>query len=101
LSDCPGCAPQCIRICLNETGAKSVSIIAYGMGNQLLLQVLRSLGRSKPEMARINQIILVAPQHLVIYTPGLTQARSLLTGDYSVGRRVRRTSRIWEDSWPP
>jgi len=46
---------------LNETGAKSVSIIAHSMGNQLLLQVLRNLDRNSPEVARINQIILAAP----------------------------------------
>ena len=52
---------QFLEMVLNETGAKSVSIIAHSMGNQLLLQVLRSLDRSNPEVARINQIILAAP----------------------------------------
>ena len=44
-----------------ETGAKNVSIIAHSMGNQLLLQTLRNLDRANPEIARINQIILAAP----------------------------------------
>jgi esterase/lipase superfamily enzyme len=52
---------QFLEMVLNETGAKSVSIIAHSMGNQLLLQVLRSLDRKNPEVARINQIILAAP----------------------------------------
>ena len=47
---------------LNEAGAKSVNIIAHSMGNQPLLQVLKDLKRSNPaEVARINQIILAAP----------------------------------------
>jgi esterase/lipase superfamily enzyme len=52
---------QFLLMVLNETGAKSVSIIAHSMGNQLLLQVLRDLNRNNPEVARINQIILAAP----------------------------------------
>ena len=47
---------------LNETGAKSVNIIAHSMGNQPLLQVLRDLKRQQSRSrARINQIILAAP----------------------------------------
>jgi len=52
---------QFLEMVLKETGAKSVSIIAHSMGNQLLLQVLRILDRGNPEVARINQIMLVAP----------------------------------------
>lgn len=52
---------QFLLMVLKETGAKNVSIIAHSMGNQLLLQVLRNLDRNDPEMARINQIILAAP----------------------------------------
>jgi esterase/lipase superfamily enzyme len=52
---------QFLLMVLNETGAKSISIIAHSMGNQLLLQVLRNLDHSNPEVARINQIILAAP----------------------------------------
>ena len=53
---------QFLLMVLNETGSKSVNIIAHSMGNQPLLQVLRDLRRSNPnEVARINQIILAAP----------------------------------------
>jgi esterase/lipase superfamily enzyme len=50
-----------MQMVLKETGAKNVSIIAHSMGNQLLLQTLRNLDRSNPEIARLNQIILAAP----------------------------------------
>ncbi len=53
---------QFLLLVLNETGAKAVNIIAHSMGNQPLLSVLRELKRSNPtEVARINQIILAAP----------------------------------------
>jgi esterase/lipase superfamily enzyme len=52
---------QFLQMVLKETGAQNVSIIAHSMGNQLLLQALRNLDRSHPEVARINQIILAAP----------------------------------------
>jgi esterase/lipase superfamily enzyme len=52
---------QFLLMVLKETGAKNVSIIAHSMGNQLLLQALRNLDRTHPEVARINQIILAAP----------------------------------------
>ncbi len=46
---------------LKETGAKKVNIIAHSMGNQPLLQVLREFRRTNPDMARISQVILAAP----------------------------------------
>ena len=52
---------QFLMMVVKETGAKSVSIIAHSMGNQLLLETLRNLDRSDPEITRINQIILAAP----------------------------------------
>jgi esterase/lipase superfamily enzyme len=52
---------QFLQIVLNDTGAKSVSIIAHSMGNQPLLQVLRDLKRTNPGVAKISQIILAAP----------------------------------------
>ena len=46
----------------NETGSTAINIIAHSMGNQMLLQVLRSLKLRAPDaMARINQIILASP----------------------------------------
>jgi esterase/lipase superfamily enzyme len=52
---------QFLQMVLNETGAQNVNIIAHSMGNQPLLQVLRELRRTSPEAARINQIVLAAP----------------------------------------
>ena len=46
----------------NETGSTAINIIAHSMGNQMLLQVLRSLKLRAPDaMVRINQIILASP----------------------------------------
>ena len=50
-----------MQLVINETGAKSVSVIAHSMGNQPTLQVLRDLRRASPEGVRISQIILAAP----------------------------------------
>ncbi|MCL4765139.1 MAG: alpha/beta hydrolase [Hyphomicrobiaceae bacterium] len=50
-----------LELVARETGAKSVSIIAHSMGNQLLLPVLRDLRRSAPESVKISQVILAAP----------------------------------------
>lgn len=50
-----------LQMVVAETGAESVDIIAHSMGNQPLLQVLRDFRRSTPESARINQVILAAP----------------------------------------
>lgn len=50
-----------LKLVTQKTGAKSVSLIAHSMGNQLLLRVLQDLQRSKPEGVQISQIILAAP----------------------------------------
>lgn len=50
-----------MKLVLNETGAKAVSVIAHSMGNQPILQVLRDLKRSTPDDVVISQIILAAP----------------------------------------
>ena len=51
-----------LEMVLKETGAKAVNLIAHSMGNQPLLQVLRYLKGTNPELvARINQVILAAP----------------------------------------
>lgn len=50
-----------LELVVRETGAKSVSVIAHSMGNQLLLPVLRDMRRSAPEGVRISQVILAAP----------------------------------------
>ena len=48
-------------IVVKQTGAKSVSIIAHSMGNQLLLPVLRDLKHAAPPTVAISQVILAAP----------------------------------------
>lgn len=51
-----------LQMVQNETGSTSISIIAHSMGNQMLLQVLRSLKLRAPDaIAKINQIILASP----------------------------------------
>jgi esterase/lipase superfamily enzyme len=50
-----------LELVARETGAKSISVIAHSMGNQLLLSVLRDLKRSAPPGVQISQVILAAP----------------------------------------
>ena len=51
-----------LQMVQNETGSANINIIAHSMGNQMLLQVLRSLKLRAPDaIARINQIILASP----------------------------------------
>lgn len=52
---------QFLEFVTKETGARSVSVIAHSMGNQVLLPVLRDLKRTAPEGVVIDQIILAAP----------------------------------------
>lgn len=52
---------QFLEFVTKETGARSVSVIAHSMGNQVLLPVLRDLKRNAPEGVVIDQIILAAP----------------------------------------
>jgi esterase/lipase superfamily enzyme len=50
-----------LELVARDTGAKSVSIIAHSMGNQLLLPALRDLKRMAPADVTISQVILAAP----------------------------------------
>ena len=50
-----------IKMVLNETGAKAVSVIAHSMGNQPILQVLKDLKNATPDDVVISQVILAAP----------------------------------------
>jgi esterase/lipase superfamily enzyme len=50
-----------LELVARDTGAKSVSIIAHSMGNQLLLPTLRDLKRMAPADVTISQVILAAP----------------------------------------
>ena len=50
-----------LNLVSRESGAKTVSIIAHSMGNQLLLPVLRDLKNAAPPGVAISQVILAAP----------------------------------------
>jgi esterase/lipase superfamily enzyme len=50
-----------LALVLQETGAKSVSVIAHSMGNLPLLNVLRELGPALPPSVKLNEVILAAP----------------------------------------
>lgn len=46
---------------VKESGAKSISLIAHSMGNEVLLRVLERMRARKPEGVVISQVILAAP----------------------------------------
>ena len=50
-----------MKLVINETGAKAVSVIAHSMGNQPILQVLKDLKNATPDDVIISQVILAAP----------------------------------------
>jgi len=50
-----------MKLVINETGAKAVSVIAHSMGNQPVLQVLKDLKNATPDGVIISQVILAAP----------------------------------------
>ena len=50
-----------LSLVVQESGAKSVSVIAHSMGNLPLLNVLRDLGPRLPPGVRLNELILAAP----------------------------------------
>jgi esterase/lipase superfamily enzyme len=52
---------QFLDLVVNETGAKSISVIAHSMGNQPLLEVLKDMKSAAPEGVLISQAILAAP----------------------------------------
>jgi esterase/lipase superfamily enzyme len=52
---------QFMELVLNKSTAKSVSVIAHSMGNQLLLPVLKDLKNSMPPGVQLSQVILAAP----------------------------------------
>jgi esterase/lipase superfamily enzyme len=52
---------QFLELVIQKTGAKSLSVIAHSMGNQLLLPVLKDLKNSMPPGVQVSQIILAAP----------------------------------------
>jgi esterase/lipase superfamily enzyme len=52
---------QFLELVIQKSGAKSLSVIAHSMGNQLLLPVLKDLKNSMPPGVQLSQIILAAP----------------------------------------
>ncbi|MEO1650791.1 MAG: alpha/beta hydrolase [Pseudomonadota bacterium] len=50
-----------VKLVLQQTGAKAVSIVAHSMGNQLLLPVLRNLRQQLPANVRLHQVVFAAP----------------------------------------
>jgi esterase/lipase superfamily enzyme len=52
---------QFLELVIQKSGAKSVSVIAHSMGNQLLLPVLKELKYGMPPGVQLSQVILAAP----------------------------------------
>jgi esterase/lipase superfamily enzyme len=50
-----------LNLVIKESGAKSISLIAHSMGNELLLRVLERMKPSVPKGVVISQVILAAP----------------------------------------
>lgn len=50
-----------LKLVVQKSGAKSISLIAHSMGNELLLRVLERLRPQVPEGVVISQVILAAP----------------------------------------
>ena len=50
-----------LAMVVKESGAKSISLIAHSMGNEILLRVLERMRPAVPEGVVISQVILAAP----------------------------------------
>jgi esterase/lipase superfamily enzyme len=50
-----------LKLVIQKSGAKSISLIAHSMGNELLLRVLERLKPDVPKGVVISQVILAAP----------------------------------------
>lgn len=50
-----------LAMVVKESGAKSISLIAHSMGNEILLRVLERMRPSVPDGVVISQVILAAP----------------------------------------
>lgn len=50
-----------LDLVLKQSGAKSISLIAHSMGNELLLRVLERMRGAAPKDVQISQVILAAP----------------------------------------
>jgi esterase/lipase superfamily enzyme len=52
---------QFLKLVVEKSGAKSISLIAHSMGNELLLRVLERMRPKIPKGVVISQVILAAP----------------------------------------
>jgi esterase/lipase superfamily enzyme len=50
-----------LNLVIKESGAKSISLIAHSMGNELLMRVLERIKTQVPKGVVISQVILAAP----------------------------------------
>jgi esterase/lipase superfamily enzyme len=91
---------ELVEFVTRETGAKTLSIIAHSMGNQVLLPVLRELKRTAPAGVTIAQIILAAPdvdrdtfEFLAKEISGVGQGITMLAA--SNDRALTASRRFW------
>lgn len=83
-----------LELVLRQTGAKSLSLIAHSMGNQLLLRVLENVKPTLPPDVKISQVILAAPDvdrdkfdNLARFIQGIASGVTLYaaSNDYALG----------------
>ena len=86
-----------LDLVVNETGAKTVSVIAHSMGNQPLLRVLQDLKRAKPDDVVISQLVLAAPdvdrdsfENIVKTIKGIAKGVTLYTAANDSALQVSR-----------
>jgi esterase/lipase superfamily enzyme len=89
-----------LELVARETGAKSVSIIAHSMGNQLLLPALRELRRTAPSNVTISQVVLAAPdvdrdafENIARELAGVSRGVTMLAAGNDVALDISR--RFW------
>lgn len=89
-----------LELVVRDTGAKSVSIIAHSMGNQLLLPALRDLRQSAPADVSISQVILAAPdvdrdtfENLAHELAGVSRGVTMLAASNDLALDISR--RFW------
>jgi len=89
-----------LELVARDTGAKSVSIIAHSMGNQVLLPVLRDLKQLAPHDVTISQVILAAPdvdrdafQNIAHELAGVSRGMTMLAASNDLALDISR--RFW------